>query len=165
MIETRVARNSRKHTPFYILIGLGAIVAIVVLAILVDSLLYYNKIHAGVTVAGQQVSGLTREEAAARLNEMVDEVQQDSITLTYEGKSWDVFADDLGVAMDVEGAVAKAMDVSREGNIFADLGKRLKLYFTDVDVPLVGKMDDQQANATLAKIAAEIDVAPVDASL
>ncbi len=165
MIESRAARHSRNRTPFYILIGLGAIVLIVVLAILIDSLLYYNKIHAGVTVAGQQVSGLTREEAAARLNEMVDEVQQDSITLTYEGKSWDVFADDLGVAMDVEGAVAKAMDVSREGNIFADLGKRLKLYFTDVDVPLVGKMDDQQANATLAKIAAEIDVAPVDASL
>jgi vancomycin resistance protein YoaR len=145
--------------------GLGAIVVIVVRAILGDSLLYYNKIHAGVTVAGQQVSGLTPEEAAARLSGMVDEVQQDSITLTYEGKSWEVFADDLGVTMDVEGAVAAAMGVSRDGNIFADLGKRLKLYFSDVDVPLVGKMDDQQADATLAKIAAEIDVAPVNASL
>ena len=51
------------------------------------------------TVAGQQVSGLTPEEAAARLSGMVDEVQQDSITLTYEGKSWEVFADDLGVTM------------------------------------------------------------------
>ncbi|NLF17757.1 MAG: hypothetical protein GX595_10935 [Lentisphaerae bacterium] len=136
-----------------------------VLAILVDSVLYYNKIHAGVTVAGQQVSRLTPDEAAARLNGVVDDMQKDSITLTYEGKSWEVFADDLGVAMDVEGAVAAAMDVSRAGNIFSDLGKRLKLYFTDVDVPLTGKMDDAKTNATLAKIATEIDVAPVNAAL
>jgi vancomycin resistance protein YoaR len=138
---------------------------VVALAILVDSVLYYNNVHAGVSVAGQDVSGLTPEEAQAQLDEMVGEVQQNSITLTADGKTWEIMPADMGTRMDTAGAVAQAMEVSRAGNIFSDLGKRLDLYFNAVDIPLTGAIDDEMADAKLAEIATELNVAPVDAGL
>ncbi len=165
MTESRVSRRRHSRTRLGVIIAAAAVIAVVVLAILVDSVLYYNKVHAGVTVAGQEVSGLTPDEAIAQLDAMVDKVQQNSVTLTAEGKSWEVTPEDLGVDIDVRGAVAAAMDVSRDGNVFSDLGKRLKLYFSGVDVPLNGTMDDDMADSALSRIAAQIDVAPVDAGL
>ena len=116
-------------------------------------------------INGQDVSGMTPEEATAQVDETVETVQQNSITLTADGKTWEIMPEDMGTHMDVSGAVAQAMEVSREGNIFSDLGRRLKLYFSDVDIPLVGTIDDEMADEKLAEIAAEIEVDPVNASL
>ena len=38
--------------------------AIVVLAIVIDSALYNNKVHAGVSVSGVSLSGMTKDEAS-----------------------------------------------------------------------------------------------------
>ncbi len=165
MNESRVTRHRDSRARLYIFVAVGVIVAIVALAILIDSVLYYNNIHAGVTISGQDVAGLTPEEATAQIEDMVGEVQQNSITLTYDGRTWDVMPAEMGTEMDVATAVMQAMEVSREGNVFTDLGRRLKLYFTDVDVALNGTIDDEMANKKLAQVAADIEFAPVDAGL
>ena len=167
MKESRVARHRRSRPYLYAVAAVGAVVLIVALAILVDSVIYYNNIHAGVTIAGQDVSGKSPEEAAAQLNDLVDSVQQNSVTLVLaeDGRTWDVMPAEMGTRMDVGLAVSKAMAASREGNIFTDLGRRVKLYFSHVDVPLTGTIDDQMADEKLAEIAAEIDLEPVNAGL
>jgi vancomycin resistance protein YoaR len=161
-VNRRVARG-RWRLPVFITVGV--IVAIVVLAIVIDSALYYNKVHAGVSVAGQSLGGLTPEEATADLNAMVDKAQQSAIVLTNGDKTWTIMPKEVGTEMDVEGAVASAMAVSREGNFFSDLGKRLDLYFNDVDLPLSGSVDSAMLNEAVADVAREIDVAPVNAGL
>jgi vancomycin resistance protein YoaR len=164
--EQRVNRRvSRGRWRLPVFITLGAIVAIVVLAIVIDAALYYNKVHAGVSVAGQSLGGLTPEEATADLNAMVDKAQQSGIVLTNGDKTWTIMPEEVGTEMDVEGAVASAMAVSREGNFFSDLGKRLDLYFNDVDLPLDGSVDSAMLNEAVADVAREIDVAPVNAGL
>jgi len=146
-------------------IAVGAIVGICLLAIVIDSALYYNKVHAGVSVAGTSLGGLTRDEATATLTKLVEEAQSSPITLTSDEKTWDIMPADVGATMDVSGAVSAAMEVSRESNFLADLGRRLNLYFNDVDLPLVGSVDEAPLDETVAQLAKEIDVPAVNAAL
>ncbi len=167
MEEQRVNRRApRGHRRLsIILIAVGSIVALVVLAIVIDAALYYNKVHAGVSVAGQSLGGLTPDEATAKLGTMVEDSQSSGIVLTDGSRTWTVMPEEVGTHMDVEGAVAAAMDVSREGNVFTDIGRRFKLYFSDVDLPLDGTVDSALLDKRLASVAQEIDVAPVNAGL
>jgi vancomycin resistance protein YoaR len=159
------SHKSRHRTRIRVLVAVGTIVALCVLAIVIDAALYYNKVHPGVSVSGLSLGGLTHDEAAVELSAMVDEAQQSGIVLTNGDKAWTIMPTDVGTKMDVEGAVTAAMDVSREGNFFTDIGKRFKLYLSDVDLPLKGAIDSEMLDETLAGIAREIDVAPVNAGL
>ena len=54
-------KKRRIGTPgFWILIAVGAVIAVCVLAILVDSAVYYNKVHAGISVSGIDLGGKTK---------------------------------------------------------------------------------------------------------
>ena len=103
------------------------ILTIILLSMIVDAGMYYNQIHAGVTIAGHSVSGLTRDEAAARLDQLVADNCSDTVTLTYEDNSWDVRPNLVGVKMDVTGAVAAAFDLTRDNNHVVDLVHKLRL--------------------------------------
>jgi len=140
-------------------------VAICVLAILVDAAVYYNKVHTGVSVSGQNMGGLTRDEATAQLAELVEDAQKSGITLSSGDKTWTVMPADVGTKLDVAGAVSAAMDVTRESNFVVDIGRRFKLLFSDVDVPLNGTIDNTLVDKVLAGVARELDVPPVNAGL
>ncbi|MFH0915236.1 MAG: VanW family protein [bacterium] len=166
MRQPRVTpKDKPNRTRFRILVAVGSIIALFVLAILIDSAVYYNKVHAGVSVSGHGVGGLTRDEAEAQLGKVVEDVQGSAIVLTSGSKTWNVMPADVGTDIDVEGAVSAAMAVSRESNFFVDLGRRFKLYFSDTDVPLEGTVDSAMMDKLLERVAREIDVPPVNAGL
>jgi vancomycin resistance protein YoaR len=159
-------KKRRLGTPgLWGLIAVGAIIAVVVLAILVDSALYYNKVHAGVSVNGIDLGGKTKTEAIATISSAVGQAQNSPITLTSGDKKWTLMPADVGASMDVEGAVKAAMEVSRKSNFIADLGTRWKLFFTKRDLPLTGSVDSVKMQTFVAGIAKELDVAPVNAGL
>ena len=159
-------KKRRIGTPgFWILIAVGAVIAVCVLAILVDSAAYHNKVHAGISVSGIDLGGQTKDEAIASVNSLVDQARNSPITLTAGDKSWELMPDDAGTSMDVKGAVKAAMAVSREKSFFSDLGTRWKLYFTKQDLPLTGAVDSAKMDSFVADIAKELDIAPVNAGL
>ncbi|MFH0916717.1 MAG: VanW family protein [bacterium] len=166
MENQRVTRkNSRSRWRFRILVAVGSIVALVVLAIVIDSALYYNKVHAGVSISGLSMGGLTPDQATTQVTRYVQDAQKSGIVLVSGDKTWTVMPNNVGTEIDVAGAVSAAMDASREGNFFTDLGRRIKLYFSHVDEPLNGTVDTAMLDEVLAGIAQEIDVAPVNAGL
>ena len=135
------------------------------LFILVDAGVYSNEIHAGLTISGQNMSGLTRDEASAALTKYVNEARDRSITLVSKEKTWEVLPESIGVEIDVAGAVSAAMGVTRDSNLFVDLARKLKLYFGGRDIPLGGTVNDANLDAVLDQVAAEIDVPAVDAAV
>lgn len=167
MAQSGVSGNKGRGRTRYrrILMAVGAVVVIVVLAIVIDSAVYYNKVHAGVSISGHSVSGLTRDEAAAQIAALVDEAQQNSIVLTSGDKTWNVMPNDVGTVIDVAGTVSNAMEVSRKSNFFVDMGRRLKLYFSGTDVPIEGTVDSALLDKLLTDVAEAVDVDPVDAGL
>ncbi|MFH1833576.1 MAG: VanW family protein [bacterium] len=166
MKQQRTAgKKNRTQLHFRILIAAGSVVVLVALAILVDSALYYNKVHGGVSVSGQSLGGLTRDEAMVRLTGLVREAEESEIVLVSGDRTWSVMPTDVGTTMDVAGAVSAAMAVSRESNLVVDLGRRLKLYFSDTDIALSGTVDDAMMDEILQGVAQELDVPPVNAGL
>ena len=135
------------------------------LALLIDSALYYNKVHAGVTISGQAVGGLTRDEATAAITRLVKDAQSKPITLVSGDRSWSVLPKDVGTKIDVAGGVSEAMDVSRGSNFLVDLFQRFKLYFSDKDVPLRGTVENKMMDELTAGVSQEVDIPPVNAGL
>ncbi len=166
MAKKRLSKKRRRgRGRLRVLIAVGSVIALFGLAALIDSALYYNKVHAGVTVSGHPVGGLTRDEATAALTRLVKQAQDEPITLTSGDKTWPVMPGDVGTKIDVTGAVSAAMDVSRQSNFLVDMSRRLGLFFRDKAVALEGTVDSELMDEVLAEVAKEIDMPPVNAGL
>ena len=161
----RTEKGSRSRLRFRILVAVGSVIALLVLVILVDAAVYYNKVHAGVSIEGRGMGGLTRDEATAVITGLVEDAQSSAIVLTSGDKTWDVMPKDVGTKIDVAGAVSAAMAASRESNFIVDIGRRFKLYFSHTDVPLLGTVDSAMLDKVLNGVAQELDVLPVNAGL
>ena len=159
------SRRQARTRAFWAAIGAAVVIALVVLAVLVDSVAYHNKVHAGVIVAGVDLGGKTKAEAMAALSAVVEKAQAKRVTVTAGEQSWTLSAQDAGAVVDVEGAVKAAMAVTREHDLFTDIGIRWKLLFARREVPLTGSVDDAKVSAFVTGIAGKVDVAPVDAAL
>jgi len=143
----------------------GCLVVAFLLLVLIDSAVYNNKVHAGITIAGRSISGLTRDEAAIRVEQSIKEAWDTEVTLKSGSKTWLVTPADVELEADVETAVATAMDITREGNFLTDLGRRLKLLFTDEDVALQGTYDGNLMARVLYAVAQQLDLTPVEAGI
>lgn len=158
-------RRRRGRRRLRVLIAACAVVVALLLGMLIDATLYYGKVHAGVSVAGRSMSGLTRDEAKAAITRLVSDAAKNPIKLTSGEKSWSVLPADVGTKIDVALAVSRAMDVTRGSNFFVDGFRRLVLYFTNEDISLTGTVDGALMNELLADISQEIDVPPVEPGL
>ena len=148
-----------------ILIALGVILALCLLVILVEAGVSHNKIHAGVSIAGHDMGGLTRDQAIAKLTKLANDAQSNQILLTSPKKSWPIMPDDTGTVIDAAGTVAAAMNVSRSGNFITNIGHRFSLYSHHVDVPFKGTVDTQKLDSLIASVAKVLDVPAVNAGL
>ncbi len=145
--------------------SLLGIVTLIVLSMVLDAAIFYNKVHAGVTIEGQSVSGLTQDEAMAKIDQFVAASQNNPITLTGGGKTWQVKPTELGTKIDVAAAVAAALEVTRKNNLVADLVTKLQLYFGGRDLPLQGSVDIAGLDTFIEQIAADLDEPAVNAAL
>ena len=161
----RVRRRKRLRKRLRILIAVASVLAVVAFAYLLDSAIYYNKVHAGVSVSGLKLGGLTKDEAAAALGRYVSAAESSPIVLKSGDDTWPMMPDDVGTDIDIDQAVTDAMDVTRGSNILMDAIRRVKLYFSDIDVPLSGTVDTVLMDHFLAEIAKDVDVPPVNPRL
>lgn len=161
--ETIKKRRLVRTWWFWVLIAVVAVLAICASAVLADWLLYYNEVHAGVSVYGVDLGGMTEDRAVAVLDRLV--ANAGPVVLNNGDRSWSVTPGDVGRAMDVRGAVAEAMAVSREGNFFEDVATRFRLFREARDLPLRGTIDKARLDALLRGIATELHVTPQNALL
>lgn len=141
------------------------IAAVLVLAILVDAGLSYNRVHAGVSVTGIDVGRLTRDEAAAALNKRVKQSAAKPIMLTNAKKDRPVLPVDVGTKIDVAGSVENAFSVGRRSNVIEDLLHRFALYVSPQEVSLSGTVDSVLLDALISGVAKTLDHPPVNAGV
>ena len=86
----------------------------------VRDLLAAEGIYQGITINGEDVAGLSEEEAVAKLHDKYkEEIVGQILTLQYgeeeEEQKWEIPFEDIGAGYDVEGAVKQAYLTGREG--------------------------------------------------
>jgi vancomycin resistance protein YoaR len=163
--EARVKKPFTKTPWYWVLMVVGVIVAICLIAAVAEASLSYGKVHEGISVRGVDVGGKNRVEATAAISQVVQEAVSAPITVKSGSRSWSVTPKNMGVSVDVTGAVFEAMAVTRKPNLFADLKKRFELYFTPVDLPLRSEVDGVRLDEFVRGVADSLHVAPIDADL
>ncbi len=158
-------RRKRLRRRLRILIAVASALAVIAFAYLIDSAIYYNKVHAGISVSGLSLGGLTRDEATAALTRYVDAAESSPIVLRSGDDSWPMMPDDVGTEIDLEGAISDAMETTRGKNLIMNAIQRVKLYFSPTDIALTGTIDTVLMDHFLDELAQDVDVPPVNPRL
>jgi vancomycin resistance protein YoaR len=126
---------------------------------------YAGHIFPGVSVASVDISVLTPEEAALRLNQNLTYPYAGQILLRDGEKAWLAAPAQLGMVFDVGASVQSAYRVGRRGGLFGSLAAQVNAWQGGVDISPVILFDQRVAYDYLQFIAAQIDRPVVEASL
>ena len=113
-------KKKRSIKKIVISIIIVAIVALLFSTVFALTNINNNKIISGITINGVDVSGLTQEEAKAKLETIYAEKMNTNIDLKYEEFESELNATLMEVNYDVETAVNEAYSLGRNSNIFVN---------------------------------------------
>ena len=128
-------------------------------------LFYAGRIFPGVSVAGVDLSGLTRDEAAVKLNQTLSYPLTGKILFRDGEKAWVASPAELGMVFDPSSSAATAYQLGRSGGLFGALSGQTSALGRGVDVPPVILFDQRVAYQYLSQIAGQVDQPVTEASL
>ena len=118
--ENKNEKKISKAKKIIISIIIVAIVVLLFSTVFALTNINNEKIISGVTIKGIEVSGLTKEEAIAKLETVYTEKMNKNIMLQYEELESELNPTLMEVNYDVEKAVNEACSLGRSGNIFVN---------------------------------------------
>jgi len=121
-----------------------------------------DRIVPGVAVAGLDLGGLTRQEAAAALSANHTELETTQYSFRDGERVWTATARELGLSVPVDELVERAY---RVGHGERGLREQADAWFTGAEIPLSLQFNPSIARAFLRSLAAEIHIEQQDASL
>jgi vancomycin resistance protein YoaR len=123
-----------------------------------------GKVYPGVSVAGVNLSGLTPDEAAAKLAGSLTYPQTGRIAFQGE-QVWVAKPADLGLYLDPQMNAWAAYRLGRQGNIFLRPFALFKAWYLGVDLPPLMIYDQRVTSEYLSAIAAQVNRPTIEASL
>jgi vancomycin resistance protein YoaR len=129
--------------------------------------IYSGKIYPGVsTVFGQNIAGMSPNEAETSLEEEVTFSEDSVIAFRYEDQTWEYTAAELGLQFDVNATVEAAYQVGRDDNTIANLSDQWDTWLNGYPVVPVITYDQAQAQQVINGLAQDhIDQPVLDATL
>jgi vancomycin resistance protein YoaR len=128
-------------------------------------LLYAGRIFPGVSVAGVDLSGLSRDEAAVRLNETLSYPITGKILFRAGEQAWMASPAQLGMVFDPSSSAVAAYELGRSGGLFGALSGQMRAAGGGVSIPPAVIFDQRVAYQYLSQISSQIDQPVVEANL
>jgi len=122
-------------------------------------------IFPGVTVAGVDVSGLTPDEASARLWEQLAYPHQGRVAFQDGSTLWVAAPAELGLVLDANNSALAAYQVGRSGNPVGQFFAQINALRSGKDLPPLLVYDENVARNYLLNLAATLDRPTVEASI
>ena len=145
--------------------GVTLFFAVIIVWTLVYQLFYAGRIFPGVSVAGVDLSGLSRDEAAVKLNQALSYPITGKILFRYGEEVWVASPAQLGMVFDPSSSAVTAYKLGRSGGLFGALSGQIHAAGGGVSVPPVIVFDERVAHQYLSQIASQINQPIVEASL
>lgn len=162
----KTRRRRRRRLAGSGVAGVFALVLVLVLAALaLADKSASDRIAEGVTIGGVDVGGLDRAEAVARLEQAIGTPSRRPVKVRVAGQTKRLTADDAGVSVDLDGAVDRALDASREGNFVGRGWRELTGGQVEEDQEAAVRVDRRAVKQFVAVVAKDVNRAPVDAEL
>jgi lipoprotein-anchoring transpeptidase ErfK/SrfK len=124
-----------------------------------------NTIANGVTVAGIDVSGLSRDDATAKINKQVQEVVQSPLVVTYSGTQRTLKPEKSKVGVDVDGMVDQAVTQSNSGFFIANAAKSVAGTRRNIAIPAEITYSRTGVRRFVRSVHKSFDRAPTDAAI
>src|SRR5918992_2510927 len=124
-----------------------------------------DQIGEGVRIGGVDVSGLSPEQARAKLRRAVLDPLSRPVVVRALGKRYRLTPEQAAVTVDVEGSVEAALERSREGNVFVRTWRGIRGESLDAEVELDVDHSKRAIRRLVERIAKNVDEPAVDASV
>jgi lipoprotein-anchoring transpeptidase ErfK/SrfK len=124
-----------------------------------------GKIADGVTIEGIAVGGMDAEGAEAKVRRVLLKPLDRPLLVEYGDQTWKLPPGDLKVRADIHGAVAAAVEASREGDLPTRLGRYLAGDDLELDISADLAYSRTAINKFVRHVADELEQQPRDASV
>ena len=124
-----------------------------------------DEIAEGVTIGGVDVGGMNATEARRAVRRELVAPLRHSLRVGYDGESWELPGKRLKVRADLDGAVDRALAVSRDGGLPARLARYVTGGEVDESVAADVTYSQPAINRFVRRVAAAIDIEPRDATV
>ena len=125
-----------------------------------------NTVMRGVNVAGIDLAGLDRAAAREQLAKRLPSLSSGEAVVRIDGTDYPITFEEIGRATDLDGMVAAAMAVGRDGNAIADGIDRLRTLVHATSLPvLVHAYDDAALQAAARRVALAASSYPLEAAV
>ena len=148
------------------------IAAVVGLIVLVGAggVYAYDRAHEdvigrGVRVSGVDVSGLSAEQARAKLRRAVLEPLSRPVVIRAPGRRYRLSPEQARLAVDIDGSVRAAIDRTREGGVLGRTWRGLRSESLDADVALDISYSKRAIRRLVRRVGKALDEPAVDASV
>lgn len=142
----------------------GVLLGLVVLVIL-SELALANKIYPGVTAGGVNLSGQTREQAAANLIKATESATKSNLTLRVNEEEEALNLTDLSFNLDYQKTLDQALRVGRDSNYLVAVKNRLQTLILGSNLPAEFSINEEALKENVSSFAARVDQNPVDAGV
>ncbi|HEY7828599.1 MAG TPA: peptidoglycan binding domain-containing protein, partial [Candidatus Limnocylindrales bacterium] len=146
-------------------LGLGLALVLAVGGVLAYEQAHAGKIGQGVHVGSVDLSGLTRDQAAAKLTAAYDSLSQGQLTFKLPDGASTVSYADLGRKLDVDAVVDAALAVGRTGNPLIRVSDEIRTAIKGTNIAPVVTFDQAALNKGIARVAAAVATVPVNATI
>jgi lipoprotein-anchoring transpeptidase ErfK/SrfK len=124
-----------------------------------------GRIAEGVTIDGIAVGGMEAADAEAKVRRELLRPLHEPLRATYGDRTWSLPSERLKVRADIEGATARAVAVSREGDLPTRLGRYLGGDELDVGISAQVRYSRSAINDFVREVADEVGQEPRDAAV
>lgn len=145
--------------------GLAAIALAAAMMLCVPSDVQADTLPNGIYVGEISLGGMTEEEADAKIQSFVAELEQQKITLVVDGQSVDTNAKELGFHWSNPDAVKEAASAYEGGNLIKRYLNKKDIEHNPVTIPLETALDDGLIGAFVEAKCAAVTTAPKDAAI
>ena len=128
-------------------------------------LFYAGHIFPGISVAGVDLSGMTRDAAALKLHQTLSYPISGKVLFRDGENAWVATPAELGMVFDPSSSAAAAYSVGRSDGLFGALAGQIRAGGRGIQIPPVIVFDQRVAYQYLTQIATRVDRPVVEASL
>lgn len=163
-VEDRDWNTVSRRVATRALAGGGAVLAVMAAGLAGFRATYASKIYPNTYIGDVNVGGMTAGEAIAAVQQRVDELNTSTVNFTYKNLAWNPTLADLGVTVDVEAAVAGAMNQGRDAKAADRLMYTNAIIQGAQVVPLGFEMQPNMLTAWFDEVDTDIDQPAIDAT-
>ena len=163
------SKNNTKDKSKLLLITLLAIIIMLLITVIFSTVfglvnMNSDKIIKGVKIDNYEVSNLTREEAINKMEEILNNNQNNYITIRRNDYTKQIHLEDINGHFNIEETVDEAYKVGRNGNIVQDNYEILKTMINGKNIAINFTYDEELLENKINEISIELPDLALDAS-